>query len=474
LSVGNTYYHMGSYRQALTYFNRIYPELKEEKSFRAASLFNSLALTYGELGDYKQVAALQQRALDIHRQIGDSLGILNSINNLGKAAVSHHEYETARKYFEEALGFALQMGNKSMEDVERQNLAFIQSKTGSIADAAAQYRNSVATAHASGNIRLEKAALRSLIELCDSQRDYESANRYMAAYQSLEDTLHNKTYANDIADAETKYQTQKALRDRDRLGYERNIQAAAARAALNQRNSVIAISGLSLLALLSIFGFAWHIRTSRARIQEEKRATRAIFEGEQTERIRIARDLHDSIGQMLAVVKMRLSSNTSEEPENKTIITNLLDKTITEVRSISHNLIPEDLNFGAIRALENLCTQMGVDGGIKVSLKVDDNVRAQQINPEFGLSLYRIVQEVLSNMIKHSDASEINMDITQRAGMMNLLLADNGKGFDTSLIAQSSGIGWRNIYARVALLNGTIQVRSENLSGTTIQITIPQ
>ena len=474
IQVGNTYYHMADYKRALMYYNRVYPALKGEKTYKAGGLFNSMALTYKELGMMDKVALLQRQALSIHRALGDSLAIAHTLNNLGSTSVTNHDYAAAEKYFEDALNIALALGNTVLIDEERQNIAFIQAKTGNAPAAIEQFKKSAAAAKATGDARLQKAALQSLIAIYDSLRDYNSANRYMAEYQQLADTTGTITYQHEIADAETRYETQRALRERDSLAYEKNLQSAARARAVQQRNTAIGVGAGSVAALALIFFLALRIRAIRAKTKEEQRATRAIFEGEQAERIRIARDLHDSIGQMLAVVKMRLTSQPQNEAENKSIISGLVDKTIDEVRAISHNLIPEDLTFGTVRALENLCARMAQNSGIAVQLSVDEAVRAYRFNQEFGLSLYRIVQEVLGNMMKHSGASAISLDMAQSDGSVILQIADNGKGFDTGTIGASKGIGWKNIYARVGLLNGSVDVRSERISGTRIQISIPQ
>ncbi len=231
-----------------------------------------------------------------------------------------------------------------------------------------------------------------------------------------------------------------------------------------------------MLALVS--GLIMRIRTIRARTKEEQGFTRAIFEGEQNERIRIARDLHDSIGQMLSVVKMRLSSMpglpAADMAHSAGVSMQLVDKTLEEVRTISHNLIPEDLAFGMVRSLENLCRKVSAAGEVDVQLSVAEEVRARKFTVPFSLSLYRILQEVLGNMMKHAAATQIEVEMSESAGLIVLQIADNGKGFDTGIINASKGIGWKNIFARVNLLNGSVDVRSERISGTRIEITIPQ
>ncbi len=478
LTVGNTYYRMHNLHRALDYFNRLYPAWSALKTQRAAGLFNSMGLVYGELGNRKKEADLLQRSLSIKQELGDSIGLAKTMNSLGKAAIARGDKAEATKWFTTSLAIARAVGSKVMADEEAQNLAFVNFSNGNTTDAIKQYKESLERARTVGDLRLEKVALENLFSAYDTIHNYDSAYRYIAEYESLQDTARSKDYLREVADAETKYETQKALRDRDRLQYEERLQAAAADRAVRGRNFAIGIGAVVLLALLLIFWLAWRIRGIRAATREEQGYTRAIFEGEQTERIRIARDLHDSIGQMLAVVKMRLSNMHDLPPaklaESANISMDLVDKTISEVRTISHNLIPEELAFGVVRGLENLCNKINTAGEVEVQLTIADAVRARKFNQQFSLSLYRIIQEVLGNMIKHSGASVISVTMEEKEHLIFLQLTDNGQGFDTGKINASKGIGWKNIFARVNLLNGRLDVRSERISGTRIEITIPQ
>lgn len=251
-----------------------------------------------------------------------------------------------------------------------------------------------------------------------------------------------------------------------------------------RKNQVLALL-IATLLLLSVAAYMYY-RRFRSRKEEQLRtvlaaqqqlATKALFEGEQNERMRIARDLHDSIGQMLSVVKMQLSGlRFKDEPQQNNVLQtqDLLDKTIEEVRHISHNLIPEELNFGIVSALEELCSRINNTEGTKVHLSVNEAVKNYGFSKPFELSLYRIVQEILNNMLKHANASAIHIGMLREEQSILLDIRDDGKGFDTADIAASKGIGWKNIFARVNLLNGKMDIRSEKIKGTQIQIMLPQ
>jgi signal transduction histidine kinase len=210
--------------------------------------------------------------------------------------------------------------------------------------------------------------------------------------------------------------------------------------------------------------------------RQQEIAAQSLFDGEQKERVRIARDLHDSIGQMLSVVKMNISSMDDIEVENSLSnnTASLVDKTIEEVRHISHNLIPEELNFGLFNALESLCEKINNSKKTQATLRVPDSIKHYVFEKQNELSIYRIVQEVLNNMVKHAEANHININILQNEKQLLIQIKDDGKGFNTKNINEGKGLGWKNIQARVKMLNGKLEITSEKLTGTEIEISIPE
>ncbi len=236
---------------------------------------------------------------------------------------------------------------------------------------------------------------------------------------------------------------------------------------------------MALLAacIATYFIFALHKSRQEKKLQQEifnrqAAEAKALFDGEQNERIRIARDLHDGVGQMLSLVKMSLSTvETGDEAVQKAMA--LTDKKIDEVRNVSHNLIPQELNFGIVRALENLAEKVNASGTTKMSIDMPGPMQTLQFEKQNELSIYRIVQEVVNNMLKHAGASEINLAIKHKDSQVLIAVNDNGRGINLVDMDHSKGIGWKNINARLNMLDGKINVRSEHLSGTQIEITLP-
>jgi len=206
-----------------------------------------------------------------------------------------------------------------------------------------------------------------------------------------------------------------------------------------------------------------------------KQRTFALVEGQENERRRISRELHDGIGQLLTATKFRIGAIEGQEEIRKEI-KNILDETIAEVRRISNNLMPSVLvDFGLEAGLRLLCTNATKYSEIPVHFHFNKTTD-KELNFEISVSLYRIAQEGINNIIKYSDASLVELSVQASDNAVTMELKDNGKGFDLENYNQhrrkeSNGI--RNMKERAQLLNGKFYITSAVDEGTTINVTIP-
>lgn len=197
--------------------------------------------------------------------------------------------------------------------------------------------------------------------------------------------------------------------------------------------------------------------------QRKYEATQAILQGEEQERQRIAQDLHDSIGGMLANIRMTISSSDSFKKENVLL---KIDKSILEMRRISRNLMPETLkNLGLQIALKELCETMTQK---HFTIQFEAFNLSENIPFKIQTTLYRVAQESISNITKYAQATNVIVQISQNGNMLNLTIEDDGIGFDNSEITY--GLGLKNIQNRVQLINGTVEINSNKGDGTTINV----
>jgi len=210
-------------------------------------------------------------------------------------------------------------------------------------------------------------------------------------------------------------------------------------------------------------------------LENEKQliAARSLLQGQEEERTRLARDLHDGVGGLLSGVKLSMSNmkgNFFLSEENALAMSNVimqLDQSIAELRRVSHNMMPESLiKYGLKEALENYCETLNISGKIKVQLQTYGmEERMEQSNE---IVAYRMVQELLNNVIKHADAKNVLIQLVRKQDHFTLTVEDDGKGFDPKEI--SSGAGLQNIKARAEYLNGTLDIVSSRGEGTSVTI----
>ena len=189
--------------------------------------------------------------------------------------------------------------------------------------------------------------------------------------------------------------------------------------------------------------------------------------------VKISEDLHDRLGSTLSAVRMQIEAyGESVDASNSESVKKLLalvDRAIEETRSISHNLISGVLaRFGLTAALNELQENFNVSQRVKVRLKVGE---LNWMESEFEVEVFRIVQEILNNALRHSDAENIWIEASMKGSCLWLEIKDDGSGFD--LEERSTGLGLKNINTRVSRLEGTLNIASHLGGGTCFKIQIP-
>ncbi len=283
-----------------------------------------------------------------------------------------------------------------------------------------------------------------------------------------------QNYEQQLADLNAKYEAAQR---------ERQIQQQKNRIRM-QNFLFVGIGGLALLSGLLIHS---HYRRSKLRqetrmktelMRQQELSVKAVIEAEENERQRIAKDLHDGVGQMMSAAKMNLSAFESEmnftsEEQKKSLekVIRLVDESCKEVRTVSHIMMPNALlksNLpSAIRdfvdKLNNKTLQAHVytEG---LNDRLDSNVETV---------LYRVVQECVQNAIRHAGATRLDISLIRDKEGISGTVEDNGKGFDASNKDQFDGIGLKNIISRIEYLKGTVDFDSAPGRGTVVAIHVP-
>lgn len=307
---------------------------------------------------------------------------------------------------------------------------------------------------------------RELARVFAAKGDYQAAYQYEKESYTRMDTL-NATIREAVLKAQSDFETD-LIRER-----------------LNQ--SIIIGSGVILVILVVLFAINQKRRKVEAELakrisdlinQQEIASLQGVLDGQEKERKRVAIDLHDRLGGLLSMVKLHFSSVEENLEATKPVkekflsASELLDLAANEVRMISHDLLSGVLaKFGLLPALEDLSEKINQTGEIQMNL-FTDNLNGS-LDGEQELQIYRIIQELVGNTLKHAKASEIIIQLNEYENKVNLLVEDDGKGFDPLNLRKEAGIGMENLKARVAKLNGSLHIDSGKGAGTTISIDIP-
>ena len=213
-------------------------------------------------------------------------------------------------------------------------------------------------------------------------------------------------------------------------------------------------------------------------IKQQDLSTKAVLEAEENERKRIAQELHDGVGQMMSAAKMNLSAFESDlqlkDEAQKTAyekIVSLVDESCKEVRSVSHQMMPNALlKKGLANAIREFIDK--IDSRV---LKVDlfSEGLNERIDSNAETVLYRVIQECVNNVIKHSGANHLDISLIKDVDGISVTIEDNGKGFDVAQKTNVEGIGLKNMRTRIEYLKGTIEFDSTPEKGTLVAINVP-
>jgi len=316
--------------------------------------------------------------------------------------------------------------------------------------------------------------------------NYAEAVKYYQQFTSLGDSLQQAETKKKINEIENKYQAEKKEASIIALQKDNELQKST----LQQRRTLVIslIAGCILLLFVALLFYKNFKNKNHLLLQKEKlhqqqlselekerklEAAESVMKGQEEERSRLAKDLHDGVGGLLSGVKLSMSNmkgNVFLSEENAHSFNNVisqLDQSIAELRRVSHNMMPEALvKYGLKEALENYCENLNLAENLNVQLQTYS--MEQRMDQSTEIVIYRIIQELLNNVIKHADARNVLIQLSREKERFYLTVEDDGQGFDIN--EHITGAGLANIKARAEYLNGSVDIISAKGEGTSINI----
>ncbi len=319
-------------------------------------------------------------------------------------------------------------------------------------------------------------SLRDLVEAEEELGNIPAGFAYLKYFVAVNDSLQNKNNQKKVFELESRYQEQ-----------QKQILLLAKQKIIERKNLVNYLLGIGVILLLIIFSLLYRNYRHKQILQQRKindlenekklTAANAILKGEEQERTRIARDLHDGLGGMLSGIKFSFTTikqNQDMTTENSQAFErsmDMLNSSIKEMRRVAHNMMPEVLvNFGLDTALKDLCNDIQKSGALNVTYQSIG--LEKDIDRTTSIAIYRIVQELLNNIMKHAAAQSAIVQISRSKNQLMITVEDDGHGFDTGILQHNKGIGWSNIENRIKFLKGTLDVKSGHNTGTSVHVEI--
>ncbi len=450
----------------------LFPKINDAK-IRITTL-HTLANVYGMEGKYREALALDSIGLNLCETEKASFLKSSLYDNMANCYMFSNRFAEAKKYFYLCLEIDSSFDNKKqMSDtyLNLGNLMLIQKKYREAKD---YLNHSVSLAGSTGYKQGKFGALQLLSEVYKATNENEKALTALQMAYTVKDSIINKNTESKIVELETVYQTEK-----------KEQQLKLQKAEITKKNYLL--WGLALVVVLLIVSAITFYRKRQilhkmnlqaAVMKQQDLATRAIINAEENERKRIAADLHDGVGQMMSAVKMNLSAfeNEIHFTDNTQKITfekliGLVDESCKEIRSVSHQMMPNALlKTGLASAVKEFIDKID-NRIIKINLHTEGLNERLDGNTE--TVLYRVIQESVNNVIKHSEANNLDISLIKDADGISATVEDNGRGFDTKDKQKFEGIGLKNIISRVGFLKGTVDFDSSTGKGTLVAIHVP-
>ncbi|MEM6893205.1 MAG: sensor histidine kinase [Bacteroidota bacterium] len=311
------------------------------------------------------------------------------------------------------------------------------------------------------------------------------AYSHLMDYVAISDSLNISELEKEINRLETSYQSERKEREILQLKSQNDI--VELQLAKKQTQNYLLFSssmGLLVLAGMAFLGYRNfrkrdQLKTAEInelRYQQESKVYNAMLEGQESERKRLAIDLHDGLAGRLSATRLKLEKLAKKDGKvqdkalNQAVVN--IDTSLSELRSIAMNLMPETLfKYGLKNAVEDYCSSIGKD--IKnLKFIVQFYEQEMDLSSNTSLTIYRIIQELITNAVKHSKATEVFVQYLEEGERINITVEDNGVGFDKESIAKKTGMGLNNLKTRVTYLNGDIDIISSREEGTTVHIVI--
>ncbi|WP_438423426.1 tetratricopeptide repeat-containing sensor histidine kinase [Aquimarina macrocephali] len=468
---------LASFDKAKHYLQLIIEETELDHLLAAA--YNSLGLIQYSNKDYYNGKANLLKSLELYKELKDNNNICKILINLGAMHYKLKKIEESKEYLIEASKLTKEFGYINLYSMVLINLSVIYHKEKDYEKELVYLKKAEELAKETGNYQALSTVANNMILVYALQSDIKKVRRYIVRYRNAIDSLYNFNRNQKIFEIEAKYETSKKELE---IARQKEL-------VLTQRTHIVIAIVLVMLLSMILYMYIQRLKsqkllyTNQKELNEEKvsnlldthklQKIKAYVDGQNEERERISKDLHDGIGGSLAAIKMRLNRIKNRLPSELEPIITSVDSTYNEIRSISHDLMPKNINHLYFTDLMKELVDFSTSKDIEYKYYIHPEKKLNSISESLQLTIYRIIQELITNINKHAQATEvsINIAIHEESNIVNMIVEDNGRGFNTK--KNNSGVGLRSIKQRISDNNGLIKIDSNYGIGTVICVELP-
>lgn len=429
-----------------------------------ATAYESLGAVSFKKADFDSALLLHQNALTIRKNIDYKEGIAQSHKGIANAQLSKANYQLARENYQQALELAKTVGLKSVEISALNGLAKVCIETNDYAKALHLSKKSLQLlGEVSDNKKLRLEVHENLSKIYSNTGQYQLAFESQKAFTLLKDSLFNTDISKQLSELQVQYETAR----KEKLISDQQYEISLLEAANTYRMRLLWIGGASLLFLFGLIMVARSRAFAMRSKNMQKQYTQMLLTSHEDERKRISRDLHDSVGQSLMLIKNKIILDQDEETVS------MVSQALEEVRTISKALHPALLEeLGLTASIDKLVAEFDEHTDIFFTVE-NDNI--DEIFPQdIELHIFRIVQEAINNMVKHAQTASALIKITNESSKVIISIKDFGVGFDLSEQDLSNSLGMKTLKERTQIINGKIAIDSIKSVGTTVLVEIPK
>ncbi|MEM9053431.1 MAG: tetratricopeptide repeat protein [Bacteroidota bacterium] len=484
LGMGKTYNNlgilfktMGKLDEAASYYKKSAEAFSVlQYPFGEAALLNNAAGVQLLLEQYDTAYTNAKKALDIFIELDIEQFQPSALEIIGASLFKQGQTTSAIDTLILAQNLFEKYDNKKELSIVKRRLAECFLEEGDFGKALENGNSALSLAEEVEALDEMMEANRVLSTVYSSQGNYKKALETFEAFKSISDSIVNEKNLNRISELEIKFE----ISEKEREIAQQDLEIVNKESQIQQQNLQLGFLGAGIVIVILGGGLFYNYSRNKQKnllqeavIAEQERGLEAVFTATEEERKRIAKDLHDGVGQQLSALKRGFEELTDQldsgQKEKAAGLKKLVDDTADDTREISHQMMPKALTeFGLVPAIEDSLNK--TLGSLSVEFEFEHFNLQDRYDEQKEVAVYRIFQELVNNVIKHSGADKLNLQLFENQSKLILIIEDNGKGIQQQ---SADGVGILNIKNRLKTFDGRFNLDPNGDSGTTATASIP-